>query len=316
MTFEEKAGLVPVAIDRGATDGVDRGASSPRPSLCRSESRPIAADESPRPCRSRPHDVVTRDASAPRRLGGPAVPLRASSSTAARSSAPASNVAAPRRPRARAASPPTSFRTYAASSRDDFDVRARMFAPLDGVPEDPATGSANCRARGAARVARPAARTGRSATASPRASRWDGRASSRRVSRRRPAPSSPRRIRGTSVLVGEGWIEVPGGRDARRAEAQPPRVCISRCGSRSSSAAGQERRAVARRRAAPRRRGRRGCARPRRGARAARRRSRPARSGARRSMPARRVEAEVPEPVGRQPAAVAGAGRRAPSSRR
>jgi trans-2,3-dihydro-3-hydroxyanthranilate isomerase len=27
---------------------------------------------------------------------------------------------------------------------DDFDVRARMFAPFDGVPEDPATGSATC----------------------------------------------------------------------------------------------------------------------------------------------------------------------------
>jgi trans-2,3-dihydro-3-hydroxyanthranilate isomerase len=29
-------------------------------------------------------------------------------------------------------------------STDGFDIRARMFAPLDGVPEDPATGSANC----------------------------------------------------------------------------------------------------------------------------------------------------------------------------
>lgn len=28
-------------------------------------------------------------------------------------------------------------------SHDDFTIRARMFAPLDGVPEDPATGSAN-----------------------------------------------------------------------------------------------------------------------------------------------------------------------------
>ena len=28
-------------------------------------------------------------------------------------------------------------------SKDDFDIRARMFAPLDGIPEDPATGSAN-----------------------------------------------------------------------------------------------------------------------------------------------------------------------------
>jgi trans-2,3-dihydro-3-hydroxyanthranilate isomerase len=29
-------------------------------------------------------------------------------------------------------------------STDEFDLRARMFAPFDGVPEDPATGSANC----------------------------------------------------------------------------------------------------------------------------------------------------------------------------
>ena len=29
-------------------------------------------------------------------------------------------------------------------SKDDFDIRARMFGPLSGVPEDPATGSANC----------------------------------------------------------------------------------------------------------------------------------------------------------------------------
>jgi trans-2,3-dihydro-3-hydroxyanthranilate isomerase len=29
-------------------------------------------------------------------------------------------------------------------SFDKFDIRARMFAPLSGVPEDPATGSANC----------------------------------------------------------------------------------------------------------------------------------------------------------------------------
>jgi trans-2,3-dihydro-3-hydroxyanthranilate isomerase len=29
-------------------------------------------------------------------------------------------------------------------SNDKFDIRARMFAPFDGIPEDPATGSANC----------------------------------------------------------------------------------------------------------------------------------------------------------------------------
>lgn len=33
-------------------------------------------------------------------------------------------------------------------AHDDFDLRARMFAPLDGVPEDPATGSASCAVAG------------------------------------------------------------------------------------------------------------------------------------------------------------------------
>jgi len=33
---------------------------------------------------------------------------------------------------------------FYARSDDEFDIRGRMFAPLDGVPEDPATGSACC----------------------------------------------------------------------------------------------------------------------------------------------------------------------------
>jgi len=33
---------------------------------------------------------------------------------------------------------------YTSANEKDFDIRARMFAPLSGVPEDPATGSANC----------------------------------------------------------------------------------------------------------------------------------------------------------------------------
>lgn len=33
---------------------------------------------------------------------------------------------------------------YQNHGADGFDLRARMFAPLDNVPEDPATGSANC----------------------------------------------------------------------------------------------------------------------------------------------------------------------------
>ena len=37
--------------------------------------------------------------------------------------------------------PSLHFYTHA---KDGFDIRARMFAPLSGVPEDPATGSATC----------------------------------------------------------------------------------------------------------------------------------------------------------------------------
>jgi trans-2,3-dihydro-3-hydroxyanthranilate isomerase len=33
---------------------------------------------------------------------------------------------------------------YVQREEDDVDIRARVFAPLEGVPEDPATGSANC----------------------------------------------------------------------------------------------------------------------------------------------------------------------------
>ena len=38
---------------------------------------------------------------------------------------------------------PTYIHAYCRNT-NGFDLKARMFAPLDGVPEDPATGSANC----------------------------------------------------------------------------------------------------------------------------------------------------------------------------
>lgn len=39
--------------------------------------------------------------------------------------------------------PSTSILLYAQVDETDIDIRARMFAPLHGIPEDPATGSAN-----------------------------------------------------------------------------------------------------------------------------------------------------------------------------
>ena len=90
---------------------------------------------------------------------------------------------------------------------DGFDIHARMFAPLDGVPEDPATGSANCALAAMLTHYDPE----RSGTFRYRISQG--------VEMGRPAVLEARvekregtllsaHIGGGSVLVSEGWIEV------------------------------------------------------------------------------------------------------------
>ncbi len=92
-------------------------------------------------------------------------------------------------------------------SRDEFDVRARMFAPRDGLPEDPATGSANCALAGllsdckaepdgrfAWRIAQ-GVEMGRPSQLDARAEKKDGRVVATWIG-------------GFSVLVSEGTIEV------------------------------------------------------------------------------------------------------------
>jgi trans-2,3-dihydro-3-hydroxyanthranilate isomerase len=92
-------------------------------------------------------------------------------------------------------------------SGDEFDIRARMFAPVDGVPEDPATGSANCALAGLlAHHEKAAAGTfrwrigqgiemGRPSLLEARADKRDGTVVDARVG-------------GASVLVSDGFIEV------------------------------------------------------------------------------------------------------------
>ena len=95
---------------------------------------------------------------------------------------------------------------YARTS-DGFDLRARMFAPLGGIPEDPATGSANCALAGLLSQIDPAA----DATFSWRIAQG--------VEMGRPSVLEARTekragavvnvwIGGDSVLVSEGSIEV------------------------------------------------------------------------------------------------------------
>jgi trans-2,3-dihydro-3-hydroxyanthranilate isomerase len=92
-------------------------------------------------------------------------------------------------------------------SGDEFDLRARMFAPRDGVPEDPATGSANCalaallthhqaesNGRFRWRIAQ-GVEMGRPSVLEARAEKKDGTVVGAWIG-------------GTSVLVSEGFIEV------------------------------------------------------------------------------------------------------------
>ena len=98
--------------------------------------------------------------------------------------------------------PDVYFYTHA---NDGFDIRARMFAPLSGVPEDPATGSANCALAGLLahysqqpegsfswRIAQ-GVEMGRPSTLIARAEKKDG-------------VVQTTRIGGASILVSDGFI--------------------------------------------------------------------------------------------------------------
>ena len=90
-------------------------------------------------------------------------------------------------------------------ANDGFNIRARMFAPLSGVPEDPATGSANCALAGLLahydpqpngsfrwRIAQ-GVEMGRPSTLIARAEKSDG-------------VVQTTRIGGASILVSEGFL--------------------------------------------------------------------------------------------------------------
>jgi len=92
-------------------------------------------------------------------------------------------------------------------SADDFDLRARMFSPLDGIPEDPATGSANCVLAALLSDVDPASdgafsfriaqgvEMGRPSVLEARTEKRDGTVVNVWIG-------------GESVMVAEGWIEV------------------------------------------------------------------------------------------------------------
>jgi trans-2,3-dihydro-3-hydroxyanthranilate isomerase len=202
VTFEELAGLVPVVIDRSeagalrcelrAPEPLSRGRTVPAATLAEAVSLD-AAD-----IVTRTHEPVVASVGLPFLM----VELR--------------DRAALERARARvdrlevlAADGISPDVHLYVRSADGFDLRARMFAPLDGVPEDPATGSANGALGALLGTLDPAAsgtfrwriaqgvEMGRPSVLEVRAEKRDG-------------VVTAAYVRGASVLVSEGDIEIDG----------------------------------------------------------------------------------------------------------
>jgi trans-2,3-dihydro-3-hydroxyanthranilate isomerase len=199
ITFEEKAGPVPIGVER--RDGLIRCELTAPERL--TVGRSIGPEVIARALSLEPEDIVTRTH-----------PPQVASVGLRFLFAELRDRSALQRARPRidgfdallADGMPPDVLVYV-QSRDEFDIRARMFAPLDGIPEDPATGSANV-ALGALLAGYDRAPSG--------SYRWRvaqgvemGRPSVLEISaEKRDGEIVEARVAGTSVLVSEGEIEV------------------------------------------------------------------------------------------------------------
>jgi trans-2,3-dihydro-3-hydroxyanthranilate isomerase len=198
ITFEEKAGLVPITIRRREGRLWCELSAPERLSL----GKTVAAETLASAVSLAPNDVVAT--THPPRVASVGLPFlvaeledRAALARARVNAAGFDAIAA------QGITPDVHLYTRSA---DDFDIRARMFAPFDGVPEDPATGSANCALAGLLshygdgdgtvswRIAQ-GVEMGRPSVLEASAEKRDG-------------VVVTTRIGGASVLVSEGTIEV------------------------------------------------------------------------------------------------------------
>jgi trans-2,3-dihydro-3-hydroxyanthranilate isomerase len=136
VTFEEKAGTVPVVIHRNA-GGFRCVLSAPKPLSIGKPLDPVMVAAA---ISVSPSDIVTT--THPPQVGSVGLPFVFAEVRDASVVAKARlNMSGFDALKAEGVHPDILFYTR---SNDDFDIRARMFAPFDGVMEDPATGSANC----------------------------------------------------------------------------------------------------------------------------------------------------------------------------
>jgi trans-2,3-dihydro-3-hydroxyanthranilate isomerase len=137
VTFEEKAGLVPISILKEGS--MVTGARLASPQLL-SIGAEISAGLIASACSLSLNDIETKNhrpciAS----CGAPFILAEVKGRAKLAEAAARSDVFM----REVAKQPATSIFIYSLVAEDGLDVRARMFAPHHGIPEDPATGSAN-----------------------------------------------------------------------------------------------------------------------------------------------------------------------------
>jgi trans-2,3-dihydro-3-hydroxyanthranilate isomerase len=137
VTFEEKAGLVPIDIRKHKGRPLWCELAAPE-SL--SLGKTIAIETLASAVSLTPNDIVTKT-HVPQvaSVGLPFLLAELTDRDALERARP--NIEGLDALVAEGVPPDVHLYTYSA---DEFDIRARMFAPLDNIPEDPATGSANC----------------------------------------------------------------------------------------------------------------------------------------------------------------------------
>jgi trans-2,3-dihydro-3-hydroxyanthranilate isomerase len=137
LLFEEEAGLVPLALLREGGAIVGARLTAPRP-MSRGED--VAIDIVAAACGVAVDDIETRHHSPCVASCGTAfIFAELKTERALAVAQPRSEIFARHFPVDGA----TGIHLYLPDGKGGVDIRARMFAPLHGVPEDPATGSAN-----------------------------------------------------------------------------------------------------------------------------------------------------------------------------
>jgi trans-2,3-dihydro-3-hydroxyanthranilate isomerase len=148
LVFEEAAGLVPLDLIKEGNSTVGARLTAPQPL---SRGPDVSADAVAEACSLAADDIETRHHG----------PCAASCGTtfvfAELKSRRALEVAQPRSETFSRNFPAgaNGIHLYVRDAADGIDIRARMFAPLLGVPEDPATGSANAALAGLLASLRP-----------------------------------------------------------------------------------------------------------------------------------------------------------------